>query len=64
MGLVRRVKLLPEVDCKLVRYAELRGLKPEAVMAEATERHLKEEADLVLRIADARRIAEKHHGPR
>ncbi len=58
----RTVKLLPEIDARLVRYAELRGQKPEQVIAEATEQHLKGAADLAIRIADARAIHEKAHG--
>jgi predicted transcriptional regulator len=62
MSRARTVKLLPEIDARLVRYAELRGRKPEEVAAEAIERHLKEAADLQLRIADARRAHEREHG--
>jgi hypothetical protein len=60
----RAVTLITEVDAKLVRYAELRGLKPEVVVAVAVEEYLRTAADLALRIADARRAAEKHHGAR
>lgn len=63
MSKARTVRLLEEIDARLVRYAELRGLRPEAVIAEATERHLREAADLVLRLADARRAAEESFGP-
>lgn len=59
MTRARYIRLLPEIDARLVRYAELRGLKPEAVIMEATERHLREAADLALRIADARDIADR-----
>ncbi len=58
----RTVTLLTEVDAKLVRYAEIRGLKPEAVIMTATEEYLRGAADLAIRIADARRQAEKHCG--
>lgn len=56
---VRRVPLLEEVDAKLVRYAELRGIKPESIAATAVEHYLREAADLAIRIADARRAHER-----
>lgn len=59
---LRTVKLMPEVDLRLAAYARERHQTPEQVAAAAIERYLHEHADVVLRIADARRAAEKSRG--
>lgn len=56
----RTVVLLPEVDRRLTQYAKLRQQTPEQIASAAIEQHLREHAELQLRIADARRIAEQH----
>lgn len=61
-GFQRTFKLLPEIDSKLVRYAELHHVKVNEVIAEAVEGFLRERADIRVRIADARAAHEKAHG--
>lgn len=55
----RTVQLLPEVDRKLAAYAKLRHTTPEAAAAAAIEMHLREHADVALRLEDARATFEK-----
>lgn len=56
----RTVTLLPEVDRRLSQYAKLRQQTPEQCAGAAIEQMLREHADLQLRLADARRIADQH----
>ncbi len=64
MAFPRTVKLLGEVDDKLVRYAELHHLKPNEVIAEAVECFLRDRADIRMRLAEAIRVDREAHGPR
>ena len=54
MAFSRTIKLLGEIDDKLVRYAELHGLKPNDVIAEAVECFLRERGEIRARIAEAK----------
>lgn len=56
----RTVTLLPEVDRRLTQYAKLRQQTPEQCAGAAIEQMLREHADLQLRLADARRIADQY----
>lgn len=56
----RRISLPPDVEERLARYAELRGVSPEAVIITATETYMRDAEPVFL--AHARRCAEKAHG--
>ena len=57
MARTRAVKLLGELDDKLRRYAEQRGLTANQVIAEAVEGFLRERAEICARLAEARMVA-------
>jgi hypothetical protein len=56
----RRIALPPEVEENLARYAELRGVSPEAVIITATETYLSDAGPMFA--AHARKSFEKAHG--
>jgi hypothetical protein len=56
----RKVPLPAQLDETLVRYAELRGVSPEAVIITACESYLQDARPVFL--AHAKRCAEKAHG--
>jgi predicted transcriptional regulator len=58
----RTIHLLPDVDRRLQRVARARGIKVEELIAAAAESYLREHGELAIRIADARRAAERAHG--
>lgn len=63
MSRTRSIKLLNEIDDKLVRYAELFGIPVNQVIAEAVEGFLRDRAEIRARIAEARLTAQESHGP-
>jgi hypothetical protein len=58
----REVRLMADVDSRLVAYARARRQKPEAAAAEIIEREMRTTGDIAQRIADAERAYERSRG--